>query len=106
MQIRTPRELGAFVRDVRKRREMTQAQLADRARVSRTWVIDLEAGKRTLEIGLVMSVLEILGIIIELGQARDLGGHAAAKAAAYGALEIAPAEALLDRVDPKTGSRS
>lgn len=106
MQIRTPRELGAFVRDARKRRGMTQAQLADRSQVSRTWVVDLEAGKRTLEIGLVMSVLEILGIIIELGQARALGGHAAAKAAAYGSLEIAPAEALLDRVDPKTASRS
>lgn len=106
MQIRTPRELGAFVRDARKGRGMTQAQLADRARVSRTWVVDLEAGKRTLEIGLVMSVLEILELIIELGQARALGGHAATKAAAYGSLEIAPAEALLDRVDPKTGPRS
>jgi HTH-type transcriptional regulator/antitoxin HipB len=102
MQIRTPRALGAFVRDARKRRGMTQAQLADRARVSRTWVVDLEAGKRTLEIGLVMLVLEILGLIIKLEQARALGGHAAA----YGTLEIAPAETLLDRVDPKTGSRS
>jgi len=106
MQIRTPRELGAFVRDVRKRRGMTQAQLAERARVSRTWMVDLEAGKRTLEIGLVMSVLDILGIIIDLGQARALSGHAAAKATAYSSLEIAPADALLDRVDPKTGSRS
>lgn len=106
MQIRTPRELGAFVRDARKRRGMTQAELAERARVSRTWVVDLEAGKRTLEIGLVMSVLEILEIVMELGQGRALGGHAAAKATAYESLEIAPAEALLDRVDPKTGSRS
>jgi len=106
MQIRTPRELGAFVRDARKRREMTQAQLADRVRVSRTWIIDLEAGKRSLEIGLVMSVLEILGIVIEVGHPNAVRGHAAAKSAAYNSLEITPAKALLDRVDPKAGSRS
>ena len=84
---------------------MTQAQLADCARVSRTWVVDLEAGKRTLELGLVMSVLDILGISVELGQASASTGRAVAGAVNYGSLEIAPAEALLDRVDPKTSSR-
>ncbi len=106
MQIRTPRELGAFVRDARKRCSMTQVQVADRARVSRTWVVDLEAGKRTLEIGLVMSVLEILGISVELGEGGASTVRAAAEAADYGSLEIASAEALLDRVDQKAGSRS
>ena len=85
---------------------MTQVQVADRARVSRTWVVDLEAGKRTLEIGLVMSVLEILGISVELGEGGASTVRAAAEAADYGSLEIASAEALLDRVDQKAGSRS
>lgn len=106
MQIRTPRELGACVRDARRRLGMTQAQLADRARVSRTWVVDLEAGKRTLEVGLVLSVLELLGITVQLGQPGAPEERSDAKPAAYATLEIAPAQAVLDRVDPKTGSRS
>lgn len=102
MRIRTPRELGTFIRNARTRRGLTQARLAACAGVSRTWVIDLEAGKRSLEIGRVMSVLDILGFGIELAEARAAGEPASA----YGGLEIAPAEAVLARLDPKAGSRS
>ncbi|NGM23882.1 helix-turn-helix transcriptional regulator [Roseomonas stagni] len=102
MQVRTPRELGAFIRDTRKRQGLTQARLAERAGVSRSWVIDLEAGKHSLEIGLVLAVLDLLGIALHLGPPR---AASASQANPYAALEITPADAILARLDPKAGSR-
>lgn len=46
-KIRNARELGAFIRDIRIDRNLTQHQLADRAGVSRSWLIGVEQGKRT-----------------------------------------------------------
>jgi HTH-type transcriptional regulator / antitoxin HipB len=51
MIVRTSRDLGAAVRDARMRRSRTQAELADRIDVSRQWVIALELGKATAELG-------------------------------------------------------
>ena len=92
MLVRTPRELGAFVRDARTQRRLTQAELAKQVGVSRSWVIDLEAGKRTLEIGLVLLVLETLEIRLELSRVVSLTGRASAKSSAYATLEVAPVE--------------
>lgn len=41
----TPAQLGAAIRDARKTAGLTQSQLADRAGVSRRWLITLENGK-------------------------------------------------------------
>lgn len=41
---------------------MTQAGLAAEAKVSRRWLSDLEAGKPTAEVGLVLRTLHALGI--------------------------------------------
>jgi y4mF family transcriptional regulator len=101
MLVRTPRELGAFVRDARTQRRLTQAELAKQVGVSRSWVIDLEAGKRTLEIGLVLLVLETLEIRLELSRVVSLTGRASAKASTYATLEVAPVDAILGRVEPK-----
>lgn len=62
MIIRTSTELGLLVRDHRTRRELTQAELAERIGASRKWVIDLEAGKRTAELSLVLRALNVLRI--------------------------------------------
>lgn len=53
--------LGIAVRMLRLRRGMTQVELAERAEVSRQWLIKLEAGRTAgLEIGLIMNVLDAL----------------------------------------------
>lgn len=53
--------LGTAVRTLRIRRDLTQQELADRAGVSRQWLIKVEAGKTSgLEIGLILQVLDTL----------------------------------------------
>ena len=53
--------LGSAIRSLRRRRQLTQAELAATAGVSRQWIIAAEAGKvEGLEIARVMRVLDIL----------------------------------------------
>lgn len=68
MIIRSTHELGHLVRDSRLRRGVTQAHLATQVGVSRKWIIDLEAGKRTTDLSLVLRTLNALGIELD---ARD-----------------------------------
>jgi len=60
--IRTPVELGIEVRNARHEAGLTQAQLAQQASVSRTWIIRLERGEGGLEIERVFKVLRALGL--------------------------------------------
>ena len=72
--IRTPREFGLAIRRARTDRGWTQAELADRARVGRQWLSELEGGKRTAELGRVLAVLEALELAVTLTPATT--GHA------------------------------
>lgn len=47
------------------RRALTQAHLAAQVGVSRKWIIDLEAGKRTTDLSLVLRTLNVLGIELD-----------------------------------------
>jgi y4mF family transcriptional regulator len=62
--IRTPRDLGAIIRDYRRRRGWGQQGLADKIGVSRQWVVAIEKGKARAEIGLVLRALDVLGIAL------------------------------------------
>ena len=62
MQIRNMRELAAGIRAERKRLGLSQAALAERAGVGRDWIIGLEKGKSTAEIGLILRTLRALGL--------------------------------------------
>ena len=78
--IRTPVELGAVIRDVRERHNWTQTDLAQRANVTRQWVIRMEKGRHDkAEIGLVLAVLNVLGVPLYAGgppePAERLVGH-------------------------------
>lgn len=66
MRISNPDDLGNYVREARRAASMTQAELAVRARVSRRWLTDLEAGKATAEVGLVFRVVAALGLLIDV----------------------------------------
>ena len=58
---RTLSQLGQAIRRLRKRRGLSQAELATRAGVSRQWVVTAEQGRtRGLEIGHIMRVLDEL----------------------------------------------
>lgn len=57
----TPAELGSFVRAERKALSLTQQEVADLAGVSDRFVREVEKGKVTAEIGLVIEILAVLG---------------------------------------------
>jgi HTH-type transcriptional regulator / antitoxin HipB len=67
MIIHTPRDLGAFIRDRRRRLGLDQRRLAEKVGVSRQWIIAVEHGKPRAELGLVIQTLNVLGTSIKLG---------------------------------------
>lgn len=64
MRVTSTGELAALVRTYRHRRGWTQAELADRAGVSRDWVNRLEGGAPRAEIGKVLDVLSALEVTL------------------------------------------
>ncbi len=60
--VHDPRALGLAVRERRRELGLSQQGLAERIGVSRQWVIDLEAGKERVELGLVMRALRGLDL--------------------------------------------
>lgn len=61
LRIRSATDVADIVRAARRRRRMTQSDLALAAGVSRRWIVDLEAGKPRAELALVLAVLDALG---------------------------------------------
>jgi HTH-type transcriptional regulator / antitoxin HipB len=62
----TPTEIGELVRDTRKRLGVTQKDLALTAGTGLRFVIDLERGKETCELGKSLRILQTLGITVTL----------------------------------------
>jgi HTH-type transcriptional regulator / antitoxin HipB len=62
MNLRTPRDLGALIRDRRRKLELDQRTLAERVGVSRQWIIEVERGKPRAEVGLILKTLAALGL--------------------------------------------
>jgi HTH-type transcriptional regulator/antitoxin HipB len=58
----TVEAVGQAVRDGRKEKGLTQAQLATRAGVGRRFVVEVESGHMRAELGKVLSILEALDI--------------------------------------------
>jgi len=60
-------ELGAALRAERKALGLNQADLALAAGVGLRFVVELEAGKPTVRLGLVLRVVDALGVSLQLG---------------------------------------
>jgi HTH-type transcriptional regulator/antitoxin HipB len=65
VRIGNSRDLGLYVRDRRRELGMNQASLAAEARVSRRWLSDLESGKETAEVALVLRTLYALRLVVD-----------------------------------------
>lgn len=57
----TPREIGRIVRAARRAQGLRQDQLAGAANVGPRFLSELEAGKKTAQVGKVLAVLAALG---------------------------------------------
>lgn len=64
--IHSTEHLGQVIRQVRKQLGVTQRDLALTAGTGLRFIIELEKGKRTCQIGKVLQVLHVLGIQLNL----------------------------------------
>jgi HTH-type transcriptional regulator / antitoxin HipB len=62
----TPKDLGKIVRETRKKLGVTQKDLALTSGTGLRFVIDLEKGKETCQIGKALTILHTLGIRLAL----------------------------------------
>ncbi len=79
MIISNQRNLALIIRHRRQALALSQADLATRADVSRQWIIAVEGGKATAEIGRVLRLLRVLGLKIDvrpIGTATSESAHA------------------------------
>lgn len=72
MLIRNARELGLRMRDQRLELGISQAVLATRIGVSRSWVIQVERGNSGAEIGLVLKAFAALGLAFDVREAASV----------------------------------
>jgi transcriptional regulator with XRE-family HTH domain len=71
MRIKTMHDLASAAMGRRLELGLTQAELAGRAGVSRDWVNYFERGKRTVDLSLVLRILDALAIDIEVMDASE-----------------------------------
>ncbi|MEU2199547.1 helix-turn-helix domain-containing protein [Isoptericola sp. NPDC019482] len=66
----TPAQIGAAIRSARIREGLTQTGLAERAGVSRRWLIALEQGQaQRAELGKILDTLDALGLDLTVTRA-------------------------------------
>ena len=66
MRIDRPAALGRAIRDRRRALGFTQTDLAAAAGVSRRWILDLEAGRTTAQLSLILRVLAELELVLDV----------------------------------------
>jgi HTH-type transcriptional regulator/antitoxin HipB len=66
MRITSATTMGAAIRSLRTQQRLTQVELAKRAHVSRRWLSDVEAGKASAELGLILRTLDALNTVIDV----------------------------------------
>ena len=67
--LRNTKDLGAAIRDGRRRLGLDQRALAARVGVSRQWIVEAEHGKPRAAVGLVLRTLEALGLSLAIDEA-------------------------------------
>jgi len=67
MRITSPEQLGEEVRARRQQLKVTQKDLAMTSGTGLRFIVDLEKGKPTCQIGKTLQVLQTLGLFLETG---------------------------------------
>lgn len=70
----TPRDIGRVVREARRAQGLRQDQLAGAAGVGVRFVVELEAGKVTAQLGKALAVLAALGCTLRIEPPSGAGG--------------------------------
>ena len=67
MIIRSSEDIGGAIYEARRKLRLTQKELAKRAGVSTRWLREVEHGKATSQIGLVLRIMGFLGLELDIG---------------------------------------
>ena len=67
MNTKSPEQLGAAIRARRRQLKVTQKDLAMTCGTGLRFIIDLEKGKPTCQIGKILQVLQALGLKLQIG---------------------------------------
>jgi HTH-type transcriptional regulator/antitoxin HipB len=97
MRIRTATDLGLVVRERRRALGLDQRTLAERAGVSRQWIVAIERGKAGAAIGLLLRVMGTLGLRLDAASERPEGSTGAAPTRVRGIASDADIAAVIDR---------
>lgn len=68
MIINSTKELGNLIKITRKLQGLTQADLAVAAGVGIRFIVDLENGKETAQLGKALNILMMLGLKVNVGE--------------------------------------
>lgn len=60
--VRSSVELGALIREQRKRLSLTQLDIAGLGNTGNRFIVDLESGKPTVQLQKVLDVMDLLGL--------------------------------------------
>lgn len=66
----TPTEIGNKIRQRRRQLKINQSDLARLASCSKPSVVSAEAGKPTLRLDILLSILQVLGLTVLIAEAR------------------------------------
>ncbi len=99
LRIVHPFDVALAVRGRRRQLKLRQSEVARAAGVGREWLVDLEHGKPSVELGLVLRTLEVLGIEVDVLMLRRPPAWTVPLSAAGGGAPRAP------RRDPRRANR-
>ena len=68
MIINSIKELGNLIKTTRKSQGLTQTDLAAAAGVGIRFIVDLENGKETAQLGKAINILMMLGLKVNVGE--------------------------------------
>lgn len=88
MHARTAEDVGSLVREQRLARGMSQAGLAQAVGASRQWVVDLERGKPTLALGLVLRALTAVGLSLQVEPIGAVSPGSVGPGSAHAAIDL------------------
>lgn len=62
VHVKSPSELGAIIRSVRKEQSLTQLDMAGLGATGNRIIVDIEKGKPTVQLQKVMALMDLLGL--------------------------------------------
>lgn len=70
-QIKTTRDFGLMIRKERKKQVLNQSELAGLSNVGNRFIVELEQGKSTIELGKALQVAQMLGLTLRSNALQD-----------------------------------